>query len=1027
MADSQDLIPKEFRMFKNECDADFVDAEDLSPQYLKQTLNLSPFRQSGSLVQVDGTSIKIAQADLPAVSGFVPIMKKWISFDKDSKEVLIVVYENSGTGEIKYFVNKYFNPVAYGVSQNNNMPLQNKGWIDGWLELTEKYTATMSANTAPNKIVFAAATFSQTSDYFNSFFVVNQNPARGNRYNYITDWDNATQTFTLKARVTGAPLAAGEAWVAADIVTIVRFPVAWLYNQPVNLPDEAVTLFDGKATDFIYIDNALRIPCGKYKQPLILQFIEKRSWFMGDDDMQYEGLWFDFQCPPQVTKDSAVTFCSLTGGSAATKYLNNNAGVWEWANSNAGATASVLFTFVSGNNYNIIFKDFTGTSPVYGESYEFSWQQIYTDIWIQRPLFGYFGVPYIRYWVKRGVIFSAAQIATKTNNPPLYPYPFAVTVSTAGNFAAVPTNLSLQNLFTNTWSTNAEEFGRNPTATNRFIGASVTVTNLQSDSTWIGVERYKFILNVVYDNRSELRLAHGAHRPKGSGDTSTATGSGLKIYFTLWFSRRLTGLSLFNQKHDKFAVDFSAGSYPGFGRELTDYPYFQYIDGLVNSVNMRSEETKHFARYSLADFLRVDKGSIAPFKQRPSMFDKTNGTNAFTYVSNEGRWYVVCNDTNCGWANDGEGLSHVAKTKRFLTQDTTMSYEKGVFIGDTNGRLFIINATNTIENEPLDNSDNTYFNVYAGLTSQYDVFLRNKYLSVASKDGDRIKRIAVNRSSILFIKDMNVYALNTRVTDDTKYFINDTYLGRGGYNCFTTPRGTVILSDDNIWMISDDSMEPLITPTNGRLSLYRATIALNTTNSFIEYNKTRDELYVFMNDVIFIYSFAHEAWTHCVMVEDAFCKYSGMNKAGEITFINRSGSNYNIVKLDSASANWIDAEGFPFPISWTAQWHKLPLAGRENDFNPQFITVNYSATCATNTNGLGVIVNAYDVDKTSSKHEKLRNGTEVRGEFPLEPLGDCSQCDIVLNSNIATSAITIQSVILWISQTKRKLGAYQQS
>ena len=1022
MADSEELKPIEFRQFKNECDADYVDAEDLNLQYLKETLNLTPFRQLGSLIQCDGTSIKIAQADMPNPVDFVPVMHKWISFNKDNQEILLVVYEKPSTGQTKYYINKYYNPVAYGVSQNNNIPSQPVGWVDGWLELTEKYSTRIDSVGALNTVVLTTD-LGLDDDYLNSFFIVNKNVYRDNRYNYITDWVKSTKTLTLKGNIAGGGVT--NDWTAADDLVIVRFPVTWLYNQNIDSIDEEEEIFDGKPTDFIYIDNALRIPCGKYRQPLILTFVDKRSYFLGD--MQYDGLWFDFQQLPQVSKNSAVSFVNISGGSSTVKYLNKNGSNWEWGNS-AGADASVKFEFLTGNTNTVIFKEFTGTSPVYPDPSPyvfFEWKQIHTDIWTQKPLFGFFGTQFIRYWVKRGSTFSASQIASRTHLPPWQPYPFTVTEANAGNFPAVPANLNIQNLFTNTWTASNEEFGKNATALNKFIGASLTVTPAASNATWIGIERYKFIMNVVYDNRSELRLAHGTHRPKGTGDTSTATGTGLQLYFNLWFSRRLTGLNFFNQKHDKFAADFSAGSYPAIGKELMDYPYFQYVDGEVNSVRVRSEETKHFARYSLADFQRVDKGSIAPFRMRTNVFDVANGTNAFTYDANNARWYIVCNDTNCGWGADGEGLSHVAKTKRFLTQDITMNYEKGVFIGDTNGRLFVINATNTIENELLDNSDNTYFSLYAGLVSQYDVMLRNKHLSIASKDGDRIKRINNNRGTILYIKDKNVYALNTRVSDDTKYYIADTYLGRGGYSSYDTPHGTVMLSDDNVWIISDDTMEPLMTPTNGKLKLYRETIALYKDQAFIEYNTTKDELYVFMNYIIFIYSFDYKAWTRSEMVQDAVVKYTGVNKAREITFINQVGSNYNITKMDESSVNWIDSEGNPFIIFWLLSSHQLPLAGREQDFNPQFITINYSATCSANTDGLGVIVNTTDANGVSSKLEKLRSGINLREELPLLPLPDCSEAQIALSNNISTSTININSIILWISTTKRKLGAYQ--
>ena len=342
------------RVFKGAVDADYLDAEDSNIQYLQECTNLTPFRKKGSLQQVAGTGIDLPNASLPNPGGtFVPIDLYYFSLDKDSKTITVLIFQDSN-GIVKYYITPYWNPSAEYSNYNPNKTASS--WISEWLELTESFSSTIQL-VSSFSVQLITNSPSTTNDYYNGWFIVNTSQTKTNRFNYITDYVGATGTATLISSVDQ-----GTVWALNDPVILYRFPVCHLYNTNPNFINESRINTDFKAvpTQFIYKENALRIPCGKENRPLIIEFIKERKYFMGQNEMSYDGFWFGFQQIPQVMKNSAVSAFGYAWGTTANdSYLYVD---WTW-NAATSGTHEVLFTINTIDYASIRIRSFTGTAP----------------------------------------------------------------------------------------------------------------------------------------------------------------------------------------------------------------------------------------------------------------------------------------------------------------------------------------------------------------------------------------------------------------------------------------------------------------------------------------------------------------------------------------------------------------------------------------------------------------------------------------------------------------------------------------
>lgn len=334
MADSK---PFRFANFKGAVDENFIDVDDISPEFVSKTTNLTPFRKAGSLVQCPGLST-VSYPTLPAPTGYKVINLETFSIDRDNKEITMLVLESISTGEIKMYITPYWNPAT--TYSNNNPNKTAESWVNEWLELTEFWSGTLQSGfvTTNNFVCLdLTATIDYfANDYFNGWFVVNTAKANSspNKYNFITDYAATAGTtggvFTTKMDITGL---SAENWANNNPIKLFRFPVCYTYNAIVPNPTytdytNIGTTFKGKPTQFINHQGQLRMPCGKELRPLVLDMIYKRSYFneVSGSPITYDGFWFDFQQLTQVLYKSYVSqnthhFATEAGGNHITSNI----------------------------------------------------------------------------------------------------------------------------------------------------------------------------------------------------------------------------------------------------------------------------------------------------------------------------------------------------------------------------------------------------------------------------------------------------------------------------------------------------------------------------------------------------------------------------------------------------------------------------------------------------------------------------------------------------------------------------------
>lgn len=1071
MADNN-LVPITFRGFKGAVDAEFIDVEDAPIDLAAALVNVTPFSKVGSLGLADGHTVHMAPADLPippynSLTGYILTNFFTFTIDKDNKDVTIVIYTNTTTKDVRMFMTPWYNPKAQ-VSNYNSLVTE-ASWISGgtykWLELTERYEITLLSLTS-DFIVDFNTSFPTTADfYLNNYFIVNTNLSRKNRYNYITSWDKTTKKATLITRIRFAVPSTddwgGATGVEADTLIIVKFPVRYLYHiDPNTLIDTYGTTAPymvANPTQFIYRENALRIPCGKTAEPLIVSYTENKNFFMGSNEMSYEGWWFDFQSPPQQLRKSAVSAFGAAfspTGTTNIAYLEKSGSNWVWLSAPSGGVgiASVKFDYRGGGGISktVKIKPYTPVSGGYNnppgscngywgivngnwqwiENCAYlapNWYYITNNVYLHNPANSNF----IEIYVKIGATITAADIAVA--NFYSLQTGFTITVQTAGTFALPVAGASLNQIFIYGNAAIGYEFSGNTHVENIFLGLQLDVTPLVVGVDWQGADRYKFIIMAIVDNRSQALFAHGLFRPK-TGDGSSAVGSGMTLRITPWFSRRLTGFNCFNQKHDDIPAigGVTPTSFPSMGRETSIYPFFQYVNGKVNAVYVKINEIKRFDSYSIYDFQKVSEKGAAPFRMNIALLDTATGKNAYTLDTDTVGWYVKIND-DCGWDGDGEGTSFIATVNRFIDQDNSLCYTRGTFIGGINGKFFVTGVGNLKEGTPYRTDDYIHWNLYALATSEYDTFRRDKKLPVAVGDKDRIITVENHKGYLNIIKKTNFYAMDVSQRE-IEYNVIDTQLGRGSEFAdavIQTPHGIILPAYDAPWLITPDGMQKLMDESNGNLRTYIDYFVNQSGSRTIStvYKPKRDELLLISSSIpeasarILVYSFIYKYW-YTMMYANSNPVRPQTSVNNEVLFL----SGTQIVKLDSTSFVYIKDDATSQNVSFEMSTQQIAMADRLMDFIPQWFTMYFDIKSNTTSeitvyidvdySGTFAVAINFTVPSTS---DVLIKGRAV--ELPFERIPVLSSCAFKITASSA-KIFNLNSFHIWITKQARKMGSY---
>jgi len=1052
MADEKVIFHKAFGKV---ADSAYVDTEDLSQvpiSTLDECRNLTPFSKLGSLKQVPGFSSVKTVSDLPnetnyALTGYKPVDMYIFGLDKDQKEIYLLVYKNS-SNLTRFFISPFYNP---GTEFSNYNPKYTpETWQTGWMELTEKYTVDVQV-TGANTVTFTtgANPIVNTDNWLSGMFIVNieQSTAfvdRADKYNYITNhsYSAGTHTLTLKGNITGW---GGENWTNGDTCVIVRFPVTYFYKGQPNTLANINGDFDGLPTDFIYRDGQLRIPCGKSNKPLILDFIKNRRYFLGNGNaMSYEGFWFDFQSLPQRQKHSATTAwqsrCTSAAGTSFDIAVNGSNQVY-WT---TAANGKVTINPVSGN-----FKLRVSACT----SSQFTAWKSNGDL--VELISGKLGI--FHSWlicIVDNVTITQTQFvnAWNTGINPLYGITYAnASIGDITDFVnvsntAFPFTAQIKE-FAGTSGFLGYEAGKNSLALNPFVGASLLMEECQAAPT--DAQRNVLIVNLVYDNRSQILLGHGTF------DTT----NGFELHFNLWFSRRLTGVSIFNQKIEMSGT----GNVNSYVVSTEVYPYYKWKKDFGTSSDIRINEIKHFTQYNLYDFTKGVNGQLAEFISNVS--DNTVGQNGYTYTTKtltyyrgdtsntlyNHCWFIQFNNTNQALATDGKGIKYIAKCNRYIDQDTTMNYERVSFVGQTNGRFFPIGIKNTIEEEPFESNDIVCYNIYAGAVSEYDTFLRDRFMPVAFGDKDQLRAIENNSGYLFLAKDNNSFALEVNTDNEIKYRTIDTRLGRGISDprlLVQTPYGLIMPTSDGVWLVTQNGTERILTPDNGKFELYKTLLSTASFKSII-YNKSLNELYLALtvaNDsnnyttYIMFYSFEEQKWGGYYYLN--FDNSAGIvgckptvfreNTSREIVFFNYDESasslaNFRIDKFSSTSSTFTKPNGTTFPIVWLMKTHYTPYGGRMLDIILQKFTLLYDTAAITNKSLTikiykdNIAATSYTLNLNNTASSLKNQIQELIGKF--EGVASTMAFSIENDSSNGFDNFTINGIDLWIAtQNRRKIN-----
>lgn len=476
---------------------------------------------------------------------------------------------------------------------------------------------------------------------------------------------------------------------------------------------------------------------------------------------------------------------------------------------------------------------------------------------------------------------------------------------------------------------------------NPFIGMGLKVEKLGDPSqNYEGVTKFSFIITSQV-GRNEVILSHGFYRP--GNDKSSLSTKGIYIFFGSWFSRRLLGFNLYNKKN--WTINSEEGKL--FQSKLKSdyrYPFFKYLDNINygGDTPLDINEIPFFTSYSIEDFTQqIEANYTPPYNQNV----EDSEDNSYQFSSTYGRWQVKLWDNNwgeigtedqtkkkTGVGTDGLGLKFITRNNRYIDEDITMNYTKSTFIGQTNGRRFIVGCKNMVEPPLFDNQDTLFPNNYGAGVSQYDTFIRSNQILPAVGDTDIIRDIEGHRGFLIIIKDTNVYAVDINTNDELKYRSVDTMAGRGSqYEGCPTPYGIVLLSEDGVILTDVSHTTGLLSGTNGRLNLYRELMKTEGIIVSSVYYKKYNELMIFINDLkktyVFVYSFDYKFWTN-YEYDNSFIWKVRINSKKEVVLLNSTSATANLIKIDEDSSVFKDATSEDYGIMWKVRTHNIPYGTR---------------------------------------------------------------------------------------------------
>jgi len=967
-------------------DDEFINEENIDTRrYLEDSKNMSPHRKAGAMVQGDGHTEVVGFSNLPQPSGFKFIKSYIYALDRDNKEITLLVYEHITTGEIKYYVNPYFNPLSTYSNYNPNKAANS--WIAEWLELTECYKD-LTLNGNSSGLTFAVDTVPSvsTNDYFNGWFVVNTDIGfNGSRFNFITDYVHSTKTFTCKTN---------PSWLDNQHVTLVRFPVTYMHQVDVNADNYAVPVdntFKAKPTDFNGKNNQLRIACGKDLRPLILDCIYKRDYFKGNSAMNYDGLWFDFQQIPQRQKKSYVTgFASQTATGTSTLYID-------------AATAK----FVSSIPTNGIQIDcFSGVMnlgivhiSVPNSSNENVEVVIPGNIGVQNSNTIWFN--YAAPSSFMNIPIADAVAALNSTLCPLSQF-LSFSVIGTGNITTTSASYPVYTEYQGIVSFSETEAGGNILASNYFLGTEVFVNDAGSGVITHPISRTAFILTCVYDNRNEILAAHGTCRPSTEGTVTTDNNYGFELRFTTWFSRRITQFNIYTRNLNDRNLQYNINS---LIKTLTIYPYYAWETRFNNGSNdyVRINELPLFNNYDIYEFDKTKNGErVANIK---ATADNANGINAYTLKTSEYYWYTKLRDEYNGIKQTGKNVRFLVNANRYIDQDITMNYTKSTFLGQTNGRFFPIGCKNVIEKEPFENDDSVLFNIYASGVSQYDVYLKDRLINSIVGDKDVNQAVSIYGGYLTVIKNSNYFCVDINTDNEVRYRTIESQLGRGTRfpdAVITTNSGIIMPSDDTVYLLRRDQAIPILTKSNGKLSLYRDVLQNGGTvvgsayyNEFnelilvLQKNSTETTINI-VTTYVFFYNFQERTWTYQEYVGSLEGTWDGTpapngvvpfqvltDTSRNVLLLNQFYSSlsnetnfnnykkFNLIKFDKNAYTFVKPDGATKTIFWNFATHFTAYAGRI--FLTKLVWVILNTDVKTVNSNKKININIYRVreDKTT--------------------------------------------------------------
>lgn len=789
---------------------------------------------------------------------------------------------------------------------------------------------------------------------------------------------------------------------------------------------------------------------------------------LANGEMWYDGFWFDFQQLPQCLSESAVTsFDYPFATTTDVAYLTLESVVY------SGTTYYyvAVTTDPVPANYLARISALSGTTGIIISNRK---GQLWSD------LVGQTAHRYLADGTKYdGAIHSTSQIAVIwavagsgrddifvkghgdiTITPTAWATilrdialhgskPIAVSVGNISSTASMPDGeWTFSRTITYRSSTSGMMEAENrKVATNKFIDSQVQVFKLESGTA----SRNAFIVTAVYDNRDEIIIAQGMVAVLNTGLNATED---LLVKFGTWFSRRLTGFKVYMKVvDDTFDVtDLSNGTVSSAIVKIPSnkYPYFTWVRYIRKKDNTDTDrininEIPLFKVYSLYDINLPENGET-PYK----IAQAGERTNCFRYYRTTGQFISSFNRAVTDFHQNGRGLKFVVSANRFIDQDVTMNYTKGTFVGQTNGRYFLVGCKNTVENEVLESDDMIFPNLYATGISEYDIILRNSNVNVFLGNKDTITTITNYGGYLTVIKKGNIYTLDVNTEDELRYRVVDTMMNRGtdkGDSIGILPYGIVIPLSDGVFLMSPDGITPLLTGENGNLYRYMTAFSSATSITTVFYN-AYNELMICMaggsesayETLAFVYNFNYKRWT--VYKYDACITQVLVDGDKKVIMLqdNRlSGADrkFNLVYLSENTVNTSNAVFLP-PSNTSAgivgllETHFLPFGERVYDVRIPSITATYDYNSTAETTlkftlsgNSDVTLSARTITLASAgsniKYNRLKDMNMLIADAGtvLSSINMSTMVKLKLETTGKFDYLSINSIVLWLKIDNR--------